>query len=80
MVEVKGVFGLHLTCLKSKKSQTGSVKMPVMFLPGLLIQATAVTKRVEEKFLLFLNGFRCLVHSLGPLCPLEVPHLYIPGI
>lgn len=54
--------------------------MPVMFLPGLLIQATAVTKRVEEKFLLFLNGLGCLVHPLGPLCPSEVPHSYIPGI
>lgn len=37
-----------------------------MFLPGLSIQATAVTKRLEEKFLLFLNGFGCLVHSLAP--------------
>lgn len=53
--------------------------MPVMFLPGLFIQATAVTKRVEE-FLLFLNGLGCSVHSLGPLCPSQVPHLYIPGI
>lgn len=37
-----------------------------MFLPGLSIQATAVTKRLEEKFLLFLNGFGYLVHLLAP--------------
>lgn len=42
--------------------------MPVMFMPGLLIQATAVTKRVKEKFVVLKR-----IRMLGALARPPLP-------
>lgn len=54
-----------LTCSKSKTAALVLFKMPVMFLPDVLMLAAAVTKRVEQKFVV-LRRIRTLGARSAP--------------